>query len=48
MKASVGSDWDGQVVANMEVNEFEGSWECAEGVQVGKVEDEAEHAGPVS
>jgi len=32
----------------VEVNESEGSWGCAEEVQVGKVEDEAEHAGPVS
>ena len=41
-----------EVVANVEANVSEGSWECAEEVQeevqVGKVEDEAEHAGPVS
>jgi len=32
----------------VEANVPVGSWGCAEEVQVGKVEDEAEHAGPVS
>ena len=37
-----------EVVANVEANVSEGSWRCAEEVQVGKVEGEAKHAGPVS
>ena len=45
VKVSVGWDWDGQVV---DVNESEGSWGCAEKVQVGKIKDKAELAGPVS